>query len=474
MEWVISYAVDLKKFKMTLKTRIAVTFSLITAFIVITLSISIYWFSYTYNEIHFFDRLHERVRIASQYHIGESQLGSKFIEEIRQQHLQLLPQESEFIISFDSEKNEFIIPDSVLEKFGEIYFQKIIDFKSAEFRNEDILAYGKKYDDTSEKFLVIVSAYDQLGVEQMTDLRSKLVSLFIVYLIAVFILGRIYATQILKPLKRIIQNVNQIRSNNLFVRLEEEKEHDEIGEIALTFNRLLDRVETTIEIQNNFISNASHELKNPLTAILGELEITLSKSRTADEYRCSMENISRDASRLHSLTLHLLRLAQTSFDESTITEQEFRIDELLFDIKQDLEESNPINQIHIILENLPENPDDFLIRGNEDLIKIALTNIIENGCKFSKNDIVTVHIERNPKSITVIVKDKGVGIPKDELKNIYVPFFRASNVRMFNGFGIGLPLTNKIISMHLGELHFSSEVNMGTTARITLITPSKN
>jgi signal transduction histidine kinase len=461
--------VDPKRIKMTLKTRIAVTFSLITAFIVISLSISIYWFSYTYNEIHFFDRLHERVRIASQYYIGESQLGAKFIEEIRQQHLQLLPEESEYILPFDSGKNDFIVPDSVLTQFGSSFIQEIIEFKSAEFRSGDILAFGKSYTESSENYLVIVSAYDRLGVEQMSDLRSKLILLFVIYLIAVFILGRIYATQILKPIKRIIQKVNQIRSNNLFVRLEEEKEHDEIGEIALTFNRLLDRVETTIEIQNNFISNASHELKNPLTAILGELEITLSKSRTADEYRSSMENISREASRLHSLTLHLLRLAQTSFDESTITDQDFRIDELLFDIKQDLEESNPNNQIQIILEDLPENPDDLLIRGNEDLIKIALTNIIENGCKFSKNDLVTVNIERNPQSIIVIVDDKGVGIPKDELKNIYVPFFRASNVRMFNGFGIGLPLTNKIISMHLGELHFTSEVNLGTTARITLI-----
>ena len=189
---------------MTLKTRIAVTFSLITAFIVISLSISIYWFSYTYNEIHFFDRLHERVRIASQYYIGESQLGAKFIEEIRQQHLQLLPEESEYILPFDSGKNEFIVPDSVLNQFGSSFIQEIIDLKSAEFRSGDILAFGKSYTESSENYLVIVSAYDRLGVEQMSDLRSKLILLFVIYLIAVFILGRIYATQILKPIKRII------------------------------------------------------------------------------------------------------------------------------------------------------------------------------------------------------------------------------------------------------------------------------
>jgi signal transduction histidine kinase len=330
------------------------------------------------------------------------------------------------------------------------------------------MAYGKKYSYSNQPYLVIVSAYDQFGVSKMKDLRSKLIALFFVYMIIVFVLGRIYAIQILKPIKRIIQKVNQIRSNNLFVRLDEEKEHDEIGEMAQTFNRLLDRVETTIEIQNNFISNASHELKNPLTAILGELEITLSKSRTAEEYEKSMRNISREASRLHSLTLHLLRLAQTSFDESTILEQDFRIDEVLFDIKQDLELANPNNKIHIELEHLPENPDDLMVKGNEDLIKIALTNIIENGCKFSNYDIVVIDLFVEKNTIQIKIKDNGVGIPADELKNIYVPFFRASNVRMFNGFGIGLPLTNKIISMHKGELVFESKVNSGTTATVNL------
>ncbi|TNE70954.1 HAMP domain-containing protein [bacterium] len=453
---------------MTLKTRIAITFSVITAIILISLNFSIYWFSYNYNEIQFFHRLEERVNIASQYYLGENEFGARFIEEIRQRHLQLLPQEKEYIVSFADSLTAKAFPDSLSLIFSDTFIQDIILAKTANFRDGDVMAMGKVFETKNTPHVVIISSYDQFGVDKMTDLRTKLYALFFVYLAMVFVIGRIYATQILKPLKKIVNKVNQIRSNNLHIRLDEEKEPDEIGEISKTFNRLMDRIETSIEIQNNFISNASHELKNPLTAILGETEITLSKERSAEDYKKSMEKISREASRLHKLTLHLLRLAQTSFDETTLHTQEFRIDELIFDIKEDLEESNRANKILIDLEKLPDDPDLLLTKGNVDLIKIALTNIIENGCKFSNNAPVLVELNCSSNFVEVSVTDTGVGIPDDEIRNIYVPFFRATNVRMFQGFGIGLPLTQKIVMMHHGEILVSSEVNKGTKVILKL------
>lgn len=455
---------------MTLKTRIALTFSVITAIILISLSLSIYWFSFSYNEIQFYDRLNERVSVASQYYLGEKEYGQKLIEEIRVKHLQLLPQEKEFILPFDDVMNLDDFPDSLSTLFSPLFLQEIVANDSARFRNGDVMAIGRVYRNKSFPHIVIVSAFDQFGVEKMNDLRTKLYALFFVYLLMVFIIGRIYATQILRPVKKIIHKVNQIRSNNLHIRLDEEKEPDELGEISKTFNRLMDRIETSIEIQNNFVSNASHELKNPLTAILGEIEITLSKERSNEEYHRSMEKISREASRLHKLTLHLLRLAQTSFDETTLHTQEFRMDDLLFDIKEDLEESNRANKITIHLDELPEDPEQLVARGSQDLIKIALTNIIENGCKFSNNAPVDVQLKCSSDFIEVTVTDYGVGIPEDEIRNIYVPFFRATNVRMFQGFGIGLPLTQKIVMMHHGELIITSEVNKGT--RVLLRLPS--
>jgi signal transduction histidine kinase len=458
---------------MTLKTRIALTFSVITAIILISLSLSIYWFSYSYNEIQFYDRLNERLSVASQYYLGEKEFGQKLIEEIRIKHLQLLPNEKEFIIPYSEELDNSIIPDSIISHFSSVFIQDIIANDSARYRNSDIMAIGRVYQHPVYPHIVIVSAFDQFGVEKMNDLRTKLYALFFVYLLMVFIIGRIYATQILRPVKKIIHKVNQIRSNNLHIRLDEEKEPDELGEISKTFNRLMDRIETSIEIQNNFISNASHELKNPLTAILGEIEITLSKERSNEEYQRSMEKVSREASRLHKLTLHLLRLAQTSFDETTLHEQEFRMDELLFDIKEDLEESNRANKVSIHLNDLPEDPELLVARGSQDLIKIALTNLIENGCKFSNNAPVDVHLNCLNDFIEITVTDYGVGIPEDEIRNIYVPFFRATNVRMFQGFGIGLPLTQKIVMMHHGELIITSEINKGTKVLLRLPSAQK-
>src|SRR3546814_842613 len=107
---------------------------------------------------------------------------------------------------------------------------------------------------------------------------------------------------------------------------------------------MLDRLETSFDIQHNFISNASHELNNPLTAIIGESEVALSKDRPAAEYKQSLEVISREASRLERITLNLLKLAQTSYNDQGLVVERFRLDELLLAIKKEANENNQANK----------------------------------------------------------------------------------------------------------------------------------
>src|SRR3546814_17962852 len=107
----------------------------------------------------------------------------------------------------------------------------------------------------------------------MTYLFRVLFIGVLVSVVVVYLLGLVYAGSILKPISQIIQKVNRITASNLHLRLETHEPPDELADLALTFNRMLDRLETSFDIQHNFISNASHELNNPLTAIIGESEI---------------------------------------------------------------------------------------------------------------------------------------------------------------------------------------------------------
>lgn len=172
-----------------------------------------------------------------------------------------------------------------------------------------------------------------------------------------YLLGRFYAKEIMMPISNITQRVNDISATNLHLRLDIKNKKDELGQLASTFNTMLDRLETSFEIQSNFISNASHELKNPLTAILGEIEISQNKERTADEYKTSLNKIEVEAARLDVLISSLLKLAQTEFDNKGLIIEPIRIDELLLSVKQNFNNIHPENNIVFDFSLLPENPD---------------------------------------------------------------------------------------------------------------------
>jgi signal transduction histidine kinase len=227
-------------------------------------------------------------------------------------------------------------------------------------------------------------------------------------------------------------------------------------------------LQISFDLQSNFINNASHELRNPLTAILGQTEIALNKVRSKEDYLSILKNIELEASRLDFLVNGLLKLAKTDFDSKGIVIEPIRLDELILDIKKNIDTSTPENQIELDFEELPANENAITLMGSESLLKVAIGNILENACKFSGNKKVWIKLFSYTSSILLTIKDEGVGIPESELKNIYEPFFRASNAREIEGFGFGLPLAYRIIKMHSGEIRVLSQIDKGTLVKIKL------
>jgi signal transduction histidine kinase len=128
----------------------------------------------------------------------------------------------------------------------------------------------------------------------------------------------------------------------------------------------------------------------------------------------------------------------------------------------------PENNIKIDFELLPENPKKLKVMGNKDLLMLAITNIMTNACKYSSNKPVIVSLASTNNEIVMIFKDQGIGIPESELPFIYDPFFRASNTAAYDGYGIGLPLTQNIIKIHKGELIINSVLHKGVTVQVKL------
>ncbi|HXB09122.1 MAG TPA: HAMP domain-containing sensor histidine kinase, partial [Puia sp.] len=224
----------------------------------------------------------------------------------------------------------------------------------------------------------------------------------------------------------------------------------------------------SFEAQKQFVSNISHELRTPMAAIIGELEIAAKKDRTNAEYEQMNHLLLHDARRVVRLSNGLLDLARASYDQAEIAFKEMRLDELLLDTRQAILKGNPDYGINIIFEREIEDDDYISVKGNEYLLKVAFTNLIENGCKFSADHQSAIAISFHARNTILRFSDNGIGISPEDITQIFTPFYRGANRNYAEGHGIGLPLTNKIIHLHQGTLAVSSRVNEGTTFTVEL------
>ncbi|GEQ87033.1 two-component sensor histidine kinase [Patiriisocius marinistellae] len=455
---------------MQLRTKITSIFIVLTSLFLTGIFILIYYNSKKYTESEFYLRLSQRATIAAQAYLEADELNIDIYDDIRIRHLQTLPNEKEIIYPVDGERKVPLVNLDVSLPMS--FYEEIFSQEYAELKLGDYYYTGLLYHDNEGDFIVVLSATDLYGFGKLDNLRNTLIIAFFISIIFILILGGYYARQALSPIAKIINDVNSIRAENLSQRLNITNGKDELGQLAKTFNNMLDRLQISFDLQSNFINNASHELRNPLTAILGQTEIALSKARSKEEYHSILKNIDLEASRLDFLVNGLLKLAQTDFDSKGVLIEPIRVDEMILSIKENIDVAIPNNKIEINFEDLPENEDAITLMGSESLLNVSLRNILENACKFSENKKVSVKVFSNIDYISITIKDEGIGIPEDELKNIFEPFFRASNVRGIKGFGFGLPLAYRIIKIHSGEIRFVTQIDKGTLVKISL--PNRN
>lgn len=449
---------------MTLRHKIALTFSLITTGILVVILGYVYVHSLNFERKEFQGKLRERVNIAIQTNLKDDELSREELNKVRSQHLRSMKGEREFVVNV----RDLLLGVELPEFLDQAFVDKVMhDGEAFCVKDRELTTLGVKEHDKEGIFLVFVAAENEVVQKNLTDLRFTLIGLAIIYMLLVYSIGLWYASYALAPLQNMAQRIKRIDSHTLSERLEEPKEQDEIWEVAHAFNRMMDRIDTAKKVQQNFISNASHELKNPLTAIMGEIDVTLSRERNNDDYKVAMKVIEQEADRLNRLTLRLLHLAETSYTDNTPMMQQVRMDELVADTLQDYRITHPKRDFAMTMENTAESADSFIVKGNEQLLRIALSNLLDNALKFS-SDTVAVNMSTLKSSVIIAITDSGIGIPTEDLENLFIPFFRSENARIVPGFGIGLPLVKRILDMHDGDLRIASVAGQGAAFSMVL------
>lgn len=430
--------------------------------VVLLFSVFIYYTVSSYSEDYLFKLLEARANKVAKENFEDK----KGVRDMVYDSSEKLPHEKDYFIPITKHLDR--VSESKKIGVSSLFFQNVLQSGSAEFVSKQYLYKGIRYRSASGEFIVITVAENYFEKNKSETVTKTVLFVIGAALLLLLYIAIYYSKNIFKPILSITERVKEISSENLHLRLDEQNTNNELSELTRTFNNMLDRMETSFETQNNFISNASHELRTPLTAIIGEADVTLSKLRKPEDYIESLQIVLQEAEKLDNKTKALLFLAQTGFNGKIQKFEKVRIDALLWEVKENLEGMNSKNKIFIDTELLPEDPAKLRVSGNIQLLHLAFSNIISNGCKYSNFETVSVSIGASDDFVYIVIKDSGIGIPLEEIKYIYDPFFRASNTKKYEGFGIGLPLTRNIIRIHQGNLLVTSEENQGTTVQITL------
>ena len=441
---------------MKIRDRLSLQFTMISAILLFAVLAGVYILTSQHRKNDFHQRLLERAITNAELFLAQDNLSEEKFRDVQKRFPQSLPEEIVRIYNDDDQSvfikdNSFQWPGSVID---DVRQQKIIYYTTGKRQTAGIY-----YVDNSGNFTVLVSAVDTYGLQQMQQLFLVMLVAFFISVFILFFAGRIFARIALSPIIKVINDVKFIRSSSLDKRLRTKEGKDEINELAVTFNNLLEHLEQSFGAQRSFVAHASHELRTPITSIIGDVEVTLSQDRDKEEYKKTLEGVLTESGKLDDLINNLFDLAQANID---ITEfQDVRLDELLWQVKDEWSSRIPESTVDL-LYLLPEDPRRYTIQGNNYLLFIAVGNILKNAIKFSNNKIVTCKLHLQNNAPVISIRDLGIGIGKEDLHNIFQPFFRGANTNGYSGYGVGLSLADKIFRLHNVRISVNSELDKGT------------
>lgn len=312
----------------------------------------------------------------------------------------------------------------------------------------------------------------QLGLSE-DDIRDTIATLFAILatLVPVMLLiasggGLFLARRALAPVDRMTRAAHAIEASGLHERLPEPPTRDEIGRLARTLNALIGRLEAAFARQRQFTADASHELRTPLTIMRGELDVTLRRERTPQEYRATLAEVREQVAYLQQLTADLLTLAR---DDGPAPPPADMVD-LASVAKRSCEHLIPLaaarSQTLILTAPRPAT-----VHGGEGDLERLIRNLVENAIRYTpERGTVTVAVRATGSSARVTVADTGAGIDAAALPHLFDRFYRADSGRnrAAGGTGLGLAIAQSIAWRHKGAITVESVVGEGSTFVVTL------
>lgn len=451
---------------MSLRNRLTLLFTALVSALLALFCLILYVVAEQNRERQFRARLQSEAVTAGHLLVGQEPNGPAMYKLMDKNQLTVLPRE-EIIIYND--KNQLVYES------GEDYLtvtpaaiQRVRQQQTVFWRETNREITGILFQQAGRPFVILASAVDTFGHRTMQNMALMLSVGWVLMAGLMLLAGRFFVGRTLHPINRINRRIDEITASNLSLRLPEGDHTDELTRLAQRFNRMLNRLEDAFQVQRSFVAFASHELRTPLTAITGQLEVSLLADDEPDELRATLHSVLDDVRGLNRMANGLLALASASMDASSVPMAPVALDELLEHVRNEIQRIHPDYLINLTIGLGTGSGKGWQLRGNESLLQRALFNLLENGGKFSIDNTVSITLVREPGAVRLTVHNTGPAIAADQLTQVFIPFQRGRNASGKPGHGIGLPLTERIVRLHGGEIRVESSDETGTTFTITL------
>lgn len=447
----------------TIRSRLTYQFIGLVTAILLFFSFGVYFFSKLYLEKRFYKRLQDRAITTTTLLFDIQAADTTVLKLVNVSDRELLTNESISVYNESLEQFIFFTHPSDTS-FHQQLLPLVIKNKLTTYTSYNgYQVLGIHLTNEGKGNWVIVSAVDQNGKEALQDLKKILIVMVCAGILLLGVSGWIFANRALAPVSGIIRQVNQIFPRNVKKRVEYPTPDDEIGELVATFNQLLDRIEEALITQKMFIANVSHELKNPLTKIYSQIEITLLQKRSPEAYEKSLKALQEDTRTLTQLTNTLLNLANVVTNAEGIKYTPIRLDELLWEAKSQLQKWHETCHIQLNFTDFPDDEEALIIQGNEAAMKVVFMNLMDNACKFSTDNTAIINFSCTASEIAISFFNQGPIIPKSDIPYIFQPFYRSNaSAQAVKGHGVGLAIVAQITRLHEGEIKVTSDTT-GTT-----------
>ncbi|MDF7813787.1 HAMP domain-containing sensor histidine kinase [Hymenobacter sp. YC55] len=455
---------------MLIRNKLMLRFTLLVLGIQLGFSAFIYYFNAHTRAQRFEFRLASSGTVAGRVLMRTHKLEAGMLGRLRRSDLLTLPREQISIYGPDNTLR-YSSADSIDQtvnraRLGQLVPGRLVSFPREGRRETVGLVFSEP--SSPDQYRILVSAEDRVGWAQLRQLGLLLLLSNVGALAVTVLAGWLFAGSALRPVTRISRQAGRISATSLGRRLSEGNGRDELAQLAKVINTMLAGLEQAFEAQKSFLSHASHELRTPLTTLTGTLETALEYDTTLPEARQSLEQSLEAARRLSALTNGLLNLAKV--DGALPAFVPVRLDECVNEALTLVRGRYPGREWRLAFGTLPTDTeaDLFMLAGNADLLTTALLNLLDNAGKYSAGPVRTEITYAASNWLCVRITDAGPGLSPEELHQIYEPLYRAAGAMGRPGYGLGLPLTRRIVLRHGGQLEITSAPGQGTTATVLL------